>query len=186
MENILVRSYLPSQRTTALPQFRWYLGSTTDHSQRPSSRPSQSTATARTRGGKNQSATITQKHTKQSRWFLEELDEVFRPKLVTKKQVVSRARQHSDWWSCIGARSQTQKMWMENGAYYRHLSWKRQPCTKSENQNNRRRVRQTYSQTVFDCNKGRAWCRTTLVYINSRTMNTCMNLSILNDNSLLN
>lgn len=50
-----------------------------------------------------------------------------------------------------------------NGTYLRHLPWKQWPCPKSENQDKLWRVQQTYSQTVLDCDKGRAQCRTTLV-----------------------
>lgn len=41
MENNSVRNHLHGQRTTAVPQFRRYLGGPTDHSKRPTSRPLQ-------------------------------------------------------------------------------------------------------------------------------------------------
>ena len=112
MENIFVRNDLQGQRTTAVPQFRRYLGGPTDHSKRPTSRQLQSTTTARTRG-KNQSATVTQEHPKQSCWFLEELDEVFRPKLVTKKQ-----------WFRVRDNTQTGDLVLELDPKHKRCEWK--------------------------------------------------------------
>ena len=102
---------------------------------------------------KGQPQTSSKKYPRSSEWILEMLDEVLRTKSVTAKQVAPNQGKCWSWRFSFGVRPQSEKITMEAGSCRHHVSGKRWPGQKGENQDPGWWIWQTNPQVVSHSNQ---------------------------------